>query len=190
MANLIRVRCTWAGSALDGPGVSTFYLAAGTSAFAGDFQTFFQAIKALFPAGVTITVPNTGDEIDAATGALAGTWTDSGGSTTTGTGATGFIRGVGIRLTWTTNGIFSGRRVKGSTFLAPVVTGTYDSSGIPTTGTVTALEAAGAALISGVGNNLAIWSRPNNVSGNNGTSSTVVQAVLPQAVSWLRSRRV
>lgn len=190
MATLKRLRVEWAGSSIDGPAVSTFYVSDVTSGFPAAFLTFFNDIKALFPPGVTITIPNEGETISDLTGDLNGFWTDTGGGSVTGTGAGGYTRGVGIRIKWKTTGIFSGRRVVGSTFLVPADKGTFTTDGLPTTATVDALEDAGNNLIGDVDGDFLIWSRPNNVSLTNGDSNPVIAPDMPRRVSWLRSRRV
>lgn len=190
MANIKRVRVTWSGSAVTGPGVSTFYFTAGATGFPADLQTFFQAIKTGMTTGVTISVPNTGDTIDETTGALSGVWTDSGGGTTTGTNNLLFVAGTGIRVKWVTGGIHNGRRVVGSTFLCPLVGAAFDTDGTPTATTVSNFSTAASALVSAVTPDMVVWSRPTPAAPNSGESNAVLAAVVPDATSWLRSRRL
>lgn len=190
MANLKRLRAAWSGNGVVGPGVSTFYFTATATGFPADLQTFFQAVKSNFPSSVTITVPNTGDTIDETTGALQGVWTDAGGSTTVGTGSGAFAGGVGMRCRWITGGIHNGRRVIGTTFLAPMVNLAWDTDGTPGAATVSGIQTAASALVSAVTPDMVIWSKPTPPSGSDGESNAVVAALVPDAISWLRSRRV
>lgn len=188
MADMKRVRCTWSGSGVVGPGVSTFYFASTATGFPADLQTFWQAVKVVLPTSVTITVPNTGDTVDVATGALSGVWTDAGGSTTTGTNAGVFAGGVGMRVKWHTAGIVNGRRMTGSTFICPIAAGSFDSDGTPLGTTVTALQNAANAFVTATTPDQVIYHRPT--LGVGGISNPVLSATVPDAVSWLRSRRL
>lgn len=187
MPNLQRVRTTWSGSAVVGPGVSTFYVDEGVTGFIPDFDAFWDSLASLLPVGVTLSTLNSGDLIDIDTGALTGTWTDAGTATTTGTASGTFALGVGAVINWRTSGIRNGRRVRGSTFIVPIADSFFDTSGTLSSSAVTALNAAPNTLITAVAG-LRIWSRPGPL-GNDGQSNTVVSADVPDRPSWLRSRR-
>lgn len=187
MADIKRVRCEWSGSGVTGPGLSTFYFTSTATGFPADLQTFFQAIKALIPTSCTITVPNTGDVLDASTGALTGTWTDAGGSTTTGTNAGAFAGGVGISVKWLTNGIVNGRRVNGRTFICPIAGGSFETDGTPQASTVSALQTPATALITATAPDFVVWHRPQG--GGGGNPNAIVSALVRDTPSWLRTRR-
>ena len=189
MAAIARLRAAWAGSGIDGPGVSTFYFDPSDTGAADAVHDFFQALNpVLFPSGLTITVPPNGDIIDDATGVLSGSWNDPGtGGVTTGTATTDFARGVGFRVVWNTSGIFRGRRVRGSTFIVPIQGGVFSTSGLLDPATVAATQAAADALV-GSGVTFKVWSRP--VDATPGESNDFTSATAPNKVSWLRSRRV
>lgn len=189
MANIKRVRCTWTGAGVTGPGVSTFFFTATASGFPADLQTLFQALKVVIPTTVTISVPNTGDILDETNGTLQGVWTDSGGSTTTGTNSGAFAGGVGMRLRWITGGIHNDRRVIGTTFVSPIAGGSFDTDGTPLTSTVTALQTAASAFVSASTPDFVIWSKPASEAAADGESNAVLAALVPDAASWLRSRR-
>lgn len=187
MANLARVRTSWIGSPVVGPGVSTFYFAEASSGFVAAVSAFFVSIAARVPSGVMFTTLNTGDLVDINTGALTGTWTDG----TTGTAATSgsgtYAAGVGARGRWATNGVRNGRRVRGSTFIVPLTSACYQSDG-SIDGTVwTSLSSSFGTLYTATAPNMRIWSRP--VAGAGGQAHTVIGPDLPDRVSWLRSRR-
>lgn len=190
MATIKRVRCAWSGSDTVGPGLSTFYFSNASSSHSADVKTFFDAIKGMFPTGVTITVPDSGDTIDDATGDLVGTWSATGGGSVTGTSTLAFVRGAGFRVRWLTGGIHKGRRVVGTTFLAPIQSDSFTNDGLPGTTTVAAVLTAATALVTSSAGNMLIWSRPSPGGGSDGVSSSVGAAQVPIAASWLRSRRV
>lgn len=187
MANLARVRVLWSGSAVVGPGVSTFYFTEAASGFTDDLADLFTVFGSYVPTGVSWSCDSSGDLIDIATGEISGTWTDPSGFVLTAGGTGSFAQGVGTRLVWATNGIRNGRRVRGSTFVCPLGSGVFDSSGDLSTSVQTALYGAAAALVSARGSTMQIYSRP--LPGSPGQSNTVVAAQVPAAVSWLRTRR-
>lgn len=187
MANLVRLRTLWSGPPVVGEGVSTFYLDEGASGFLSDFHTFWAAVGNRVPTGITWTTPNTGDLVDINTGELTGTWTDGSSSSVSSSGAGAYAAGVGARFTWPTSGIRNGRRVRGSTFLVPLVTSCYQADGTIDGAVWTSLSSAAGALYTGTAPALRVWSRP--VNGAGGQSNTVIGSALPDKVSWLRSRR-
>lgn len=183
-----RHRVSWSGTPVTGPGLSTFYEAP-SSAVGGadDIQAFFEAIKAYVPTGVQWTIPSNGDLIESTTGALAGSWSDPGtGGTVTATGLGQFANGVGTRIVWNTDGLFHDRRVKGSTFIVPLVVSAYEGAGNITSGALAALQAAADGLVAAMPD-MKIWSNPRG--GVDGEVSQVLSATVPDRVSWLRSRR-
>lgn len=189
MADLKRVQVAWSGAGVTGPGLSTFYFTSGATGFPADLQTFFQAVKSLLPTSVTIDVPNTGDTISEATGALTGVWTDSGGSSTVGTASGVFVAGTGYRVRWVTAGIRGGRRVVGSTFLCPATAAAFDTDGTPTAASLTVVRNAAIAYAAAVTPDMHIYSRETAPGAGDGISSAVLASTVPDKASWLRSRR-
>lgn len=188
MATLMRLRCTWGGTGITGPGLSTFYqTTAGSVGWADDVLTFFNVASVFYPSGLTLTVPSSGDEIDSATGALTGTWSEPGtGGTDTATGSGPWAAGVGMQVRWRTSGIVGGRRVVGSTFIVPIMAAFYDSAGTISNTDLATVQGRADALIA-AHPNLVIWSRPTPTRA--GTFNEIESATVPDRVSWLRSRR-
>jgi len=170
-----------------GPGLTTFYFDEGGTGFPTACSTFFQAVDAYLPIGITVTVPSSGDLIDVATGALTGTWSEAASGPGVGAGFGAFPAGVGARVVWPTSGIVGGRRVKGSTFLAPLVNSCFGTDGTLDPTFATALAGFAGTLWAGAGYDMMIWSRP--VPGRPGAASEVIDTEIPDKVSWLRSRR-
>lgn len=197
MTSLNRIRVLWQGSPVVGPGLSTFYLASAPDTVSGNLVTFFNALKLMFPAPLQWVVPSSGDKIDSATGALAGSWsTGTGGGTVVATGTSAYAAGVGAQIRWRTNGIVGGRRVVGSTFLVPIVTPGYDTSGTLENTNRGAIVTAATALLTAEPS-LTIWSRPvppptppaTSPTARAGEANTVIALDVPDRVSWLRTRR-
>lgn len=188
MAILDRIRCTWTGTGVIGPAVTTFYGDLATALALSDLVTFFNGCAAFIPIGTTVTVPSSGDRIDDATGDLAGVWADAGGGAVVGSGSGSFALGVGARIVWNTAGTFGGRRVRGSSFIVPLVTAAYDGPGALTATAVTQLQNSASALVTAAAPGLLVWSRPKLTVP--GESNAVTSATTPDRVSWLRSRRI
>ena len=187
MPNIARVRAIWNSAAVVGGGVSTFYFDEAASGFQAAVADFFQAIEASLPVGQQIFVPNSGDLLDVATGALSGVWSEGSGETIVGQDTQGYAAGVGIRVVWPTAGIRNGRRVKGSTFMCPIGKNSFEGSANIATATITLYESAASALLTSQGSDMKIWSRPRNGSG--GQAFSVIGREVPDEISWLRSRR-
>lgn len=183
-----RLRCAWSGTAVEGPGLTTFYAEAdGTLAIQVGASGFFDALKTLIPTGTTIQIPGGGDLIDELTGSLLGTWGSGTTTTINGTAAGSFAGGVGMRVVWETGTVRAGRRVRGSTFVVPLNSTAYDTSGTLTNGAVTAGQAAVSAMLAQVPTQMRIWSRPR--PGLVGAAIPVASGRVPDQVSWLRTRR-
>ena len=187
MANLARVLVTWSGTPVTGGGISSFFFDEAHTGFVADLDTFLTAVTGLCPTGLTITIPGTGDLVDVATGALTGTWSDGATQTVTTSSGVSYAAGVGMRVVWRTSGIRNGRRVRGSTFLVPLVTSAYQTNGTIVDATALAVFSAADDLIAASGTNMRIWSRPT--PGQAGAAHTVIDTTAPDTVSWLRSRR-
>lgn len=185
---IARVRCEWAGTGVVGPALSTFYFSGSMTGIPAAVKTFFDSIGNQIPSGTSITTPSNGDELDEATGELTGAWTASGGGTTSCTGAGVFAAGAGLRVRWNTANVFLGRRVRGSTFIVPIVAAAYDSNGTIQGATVTQVGNAATALVTAGAGGLRVWSRPNALGQY--ALSAVTSATVPDKVSTLRSRRV
>ena len=183
-----RLRAAWSGAPVTGAGVSTFYSApTAGSGLATAVNSFFNSVKGLIPTGVQINVDTGGDLFDELTGSLLGSWGTSGTTVVTCSGAAAHSQGVGGRVVWATSGIRNGRRVRGSTFIVPISAGNWDNDGTLLAAAVTTLNTAAAALVTALGGDMRIWSRPE--PGNPGVGNIVTSGACKDATSWLRSRR-
>lgn len=194
MAELMRLRVPWSGSPVVGGGLSTFYkTTTGAIGFADAISDFFTAIRDLVPAGVNWNVPSSGDTISDDEGDLTGTWSEPGtGGLVTSAGTANFASGVGARVVWNTGGLFAGRRVRGSTFICPLVASVYPSNNTLDDAAVATIQAAADGLVAALPE-MVIWSRHAAATSTHGEltgeSNAVTSARVPDLVSWLRSRR-
>lgn len=188
MAEIVRVRVEWNGLA-GLPGISTFYVGT-TDADISELVTFYNAIKALFPSGLSWTIPANGDVIEATTGELTGTHIFTGAGTVSGTGGSAaYAAGVGLRVRWLTGAVVNGRRVVGTTFLTHWLSSNYDQQGsIDDTDRATVQTAASAFVAAG--SPWGIWHRPTTLGGSDGSFHAMNGALVPDRVSWLRTRKV
>lgn len=187
MTDLARYEISLTGSALVGPGVSVFYAPVDQAGVTAALRQFYTSIADELGMGLTVSYPSGGDIISDATGAIVGAWTGTALSPTGGNISDAPVMGVGARVEWLTSGVHAGRRVRGRTFLVPLAKSRFEGPGMLTSGCVNTLKAAADALVAAV--DLRIWSRPSATAPGSGTSTIVTSALVPDQVSWLRSRR-
>ena len=169
------------------PGFSVFY-SAGAVDVTTELGTFFNAIKGVFPVPLQWQIPSTGDSIDDATGALTGGWTGGTAATIGGSAASGYAAGTGAYVQWATAGIVNSRRLRGRTFLCPIINTQYETNGT-LIATFLSLVQGAASTLAGAGK-LQIWHRPSLAAPAGGSSSQVTAAMVPDQVTSLRTRRV
>lgn len=170
-----------------GSGYSILYATPGMGV-SGLIKTFFSSIAAALPSGVSVTTPTEGDQIDEATGTLTGVWTGGAGGTTVGTGAPHFAAPTGACVTWSTDGIVNGKRVRGRTFLVPLTGDAYQDDGSLRENIRTLMQTAVDTLVSGAAGDLLVWHRP--VGGVGGSAHPVVAGRISDRAAILTSRRV
>lgn len=188
MVLMQRVDLEWSGSAIVGPGLSTFWITGGVdNEDIQDIKTFFETIKGFFPPGVTISYPFVGDVVESSTGVLASTWSVAGStSPTVGGGPSPFAQGVGLRVAWQAAEVHNGHKVRGSTFIVPISSQFYNEQGQVAGQNLAVLSDAAALLRNS--SNIGIYSRPTK-AGLPGAWSKIVGSYVRPNVSWLRSRR-
>lgn len=178
----------WAGPQVVGAAVSVLHFAGDVgppdpAAIADAFVTLAPAI----PAGVTMTVPGTGDVIEDTTGDLVDVWTAAGGETVLASGAATAAAGVGVCVNWLTGGIINGRRLRGRTFVVPITSTAFDSTGTITAPALSTFGSFANELMAA--SPLAVWHRPTTVGGSDGNSYGVTSNRIKDKVSFLSSRR-
>jgi hypothetical protein len=189
MVAMARVRVAWQGWP-GSPGVSTFYLAdPPTQSQIDGIRAYFNAFVGSLPSGLTITVPQSGDVIDDVSGLITSSWSVGTAPTVvTGTGAGNYAGNAGAVQHWLTGSVINRRRVRGRTFLVPLVSTSYDTAGSLSTTMISTLNAAGTALLTALGTNFRVWHRPKN--GISGGSAVVTGHRVPDLAVSLRSRRI
>lgn len=168
------------------PGVSVFYCDSTTS-LSSELSTFLNAIKAQFGSALTWTLPASGDALDAASGHIVGTYSDTAFSITA-TGSPVGPVGCGTYVSWGTADVGAHRRIKGKTFLTNLVDGAYNgTTGLMNATTTSAIQTAADTVIAA--EKLKIWSRPPKGTFSGGAAHLAVAATVSPNISSLRTRR-
>lgn len=189
MATLNKIPVLW-GSWPGAPGVSTFYSFGGNlDNDTAALRTFFNALISIIPSGITLSVPGVGDTIDDGSGLINGAWNaTSAPAIVTGTGSGVYAGNAGGIVHWLTAGVANGHRVRGRTFLVPLISTAFDSGGSLSTTALTTLRNAATTMISSGAGDFRVWHRPTGGAG--GSSSVVLTSSVPDLAITLRSRRV
>lgn len=181
-----RVTSTWSGFA-GAPGYTQLYFGQTDTGTVAATRAFWNALTAILPNDVTITVANSGDVLNATTGAIVGGWSEAATTPVVGLNTGSWSNAAGVGVNWSTDTIVNGRRLKGRTFIVPAAGAAFDNDGSLTGATVTTVGNAAAALIADASSQLLVWHRPVNMAG--GSSAEVVSAAVPDKTFVLRSRR-
>jgi hypothetical protein len=160
-------------------------------------RTFWDAIKIYMPNEVSFTVSPVVDYYLTHNAELDGSvQAPTPPTPVTGTGTTAYSMAAGLKLNWNTTTIRNGRRVRGSTFLVPTVSGAFSVTGTADSSTRTAIQAAAATFLnslSATGLKGVVWSRPltaEELHGpRDGATADITAAEVSEKTAILRGRR-
>lgn len=188
-----RITTVWRG--FEGaPGYSNFFFTGdGSGGAAADSRArvlaFWNELTLLIPGTVSLLTEGEAAVIDEVTGSVTGyevAATEPVAGNGGGTG--GYSAASGAVVTWMTAGVVNGRRVRGRTFLVPLVGNSYENDGSLTSSAVTTLNDAASELVgTGFDSGFGVWSRPGTSGG--GTFWEVNGFRVPDMAAVLRSRR-
>lgn len=198
---MIKIKVKWSGFS-GAPGWSNFFFDTGTSDFhtpehavnaATRVKDFFTVNSAYFPNGVNIAIQSDAEVINEATGQLETVYNAGTIAPIVGAGTAGdkYSGASGIVVTWRTAGVRNGRRVRGRTFLVPVVSGAYDSNGTLGSTAISNFQTAGTTLLTPPTGQLplGVWSRPSVKGAADGVWHKATACTVPDLAAVLRSRR-
>lgn len=200
MAVILRVQARWGGFT-GSPGYSVFHFRdfAGGDPVTQDatdaaarVRTFFDAIKAYLPFGVTVQVESDVPVLEETNGELQTVLTAASQTVVTGNASSvaPFASPVGGVITWRTNGVREGRRVRGRTFLVPLSSAAFQADGSLLSAALTTFQTAAGALSTGTGTpDLGVWARPTTKVAADGIWYAVSSYSIPDMGAVLRSRR-
>lgn len=187
MATIDKATVTWTGY-VGAPGYSNFF-ATPDGNVATRIHAFFTSLKPYLPSSVVITVPNGGDSLDSATGAVTGTWAITPApALITGGSTSEYAGGAGLSVTWYTDGIVGGKHVRGRTYICPLNSASYENNGTLGSACLTAARNAANLLVVDSAEHLMVWHRP--VSGVGGSAHKVMRAQINDRVAYMHSRAV
>lgn len=198
MPEVLRVKINWTGF-VGAPGFTNLYFsefnqegytqahADGAVAKAGAFVT---DMKFYIPMAVTIGVDPIVDIVQADTGDLVGFFNTTPPAAGPGGQAGNFSAASGLCISWGTNGVRNGRRVRGRTFIVPLAASQYDSNGTLNDGNLAAFRTIANNLIATGGtSDFGIWSRPSTPAASDGAWFPATTATIKDKVAILTSRR-
>lgn len=176
-----KISTSWSGTS-GGPGITQLFFddpatfgpldANDAQAAVNAMRTYWDAIKALLPNEIVLTVSATVDQYDPVTGELEGTATAATAPTSvTGTATAGYAMASGVRVNFPTGVIRNGRRVRGAHYIVPISSLAYSAVGNVESSTRTTINTAGAAFraaLTTAGLRLVVWSRPVDADQPNG----------------------
>lgn len=190
---ITRVTAVWSGFT-GAPGYTSFHFTAfdgglDTTDEVGRVHAFFTALGGIIPGSVEIQVRQETELLNEASGELLGYGgaaapvepVDASGSNT-------YAAPSGGLVTWNTNTVHNGRRLRGRTFIVPLTNTAYQGDGTLTEAAIGTMGTAAEALIGdGTGSQLVVWSRPSGASA--GAEGPVTGYRIPDMAAVLRSRR-
>lgn len=202
MAIIGIVRTEWSGTS-GGPGLSQMAVMgaaggdwnpSGAQTAVNAVRAFWQAHAADLPDELRLTVSPVVDTYDRVTGDLfSSTVAGTAPAVVVGTSTAGYAGGAGLKVTWNTNQIRNGRRVRGSTFIVPISAAVFTAVGTIGTVRINGTNTAAATLISQLnagGTPLAVWSRPRTgINARAGYATEVVTGSSSTKTAILRGRR-
>lgn len=195
--DMFRVTARWTGF-FGAPGYSNFYFNSGfldggllgdeAQALAERVQNAFNQMSNLLPDTVTIEIEPEVPVIDSDTGVAQSFNVIEPPAVVRGGSDGGYSGPSGAVVTWRTNDLRNGRRIRGRTFLVPLYSGAYEPDGTLTTNALGILRDFGDNIRGGgLDGDLGVWSRP--VNGSGGVFATVTGHSVPDMAAVLRSRR-
>lgn len=205
---LVKVTAKWTGFA-GAPGYSNFYfqpVAFGTPAPATTDAMFTRVdqfctdILTLLPPVVKLQVLGDMELIDPVTGKLENVVSRAAGTTRTGSAAAAsYSSASGAVITWRTNAVIAGRRLRGRTFLVPTANIAYGLDGTLQASTITTLGTAAGKIHAAHADFTAnVWARPQKervrkdgtiAPARTGDTAPISAATVPSTIAVLRSRR-
>lgn len=187
MVNIQRLRVALTGF-IGGPGVSTFYgLDAG--ALMTPVHDFYGRLLAKFPYTVTFTVEPQGDIIDPLTGDLTGSWSHAPVTSIGGSATGAYSAATGAAVSWLTGSVFDKHRLKGRTFLVPLIGNAFGADGSIDDTSLATIRASAVTLVADGVDNFVVWHRPLPGGARAGGYSVVNGSFVNDKAAVLRSRR-
>lgn len=199
MPEMIRVKINWTGF-VGGPGYTNLHFEPTVDgpitqevvdAAVAKVDTFLVELRYSTPVAVTTRVDPIVQEVNELNGDLEDFYTATTAAAAPGMSTAGYSSASGACINWYTNEVKNGRRVRGRTFLVPLGSDQYDTTGTLTTSFLTGMNAAAALLSDDTdAARLVVWHRnPVGQIIPEGGAYAVSAWTLADKVAMLTSRR-
>ena len=188
---IYRATATWTGF-VGAPGYTSWFADdSGTPAnLITGLKGFFDAMTPWLPTDVTVSVPDTYDELDETTGTLiaSGTAPIAPGEFV-GERTEVYSAPAGACVTWVTDDVVAGRRVRGRTFIVPLSSYATALDGSLGATALTDIRTAASDAITAMGGAFCVWHRPTTAAPASGSAHPITSFNVRDRVAVLRSRR-
>jgi len=203
VTSLDRVRVAWTGTFTGQPGVSTFYFLDAVPNLT-HLKDLYGLIAASIPNDVTIAVEGSGETIESTTGEAVGSWSGTAPASLNGGSGAAYSAPVGAIFQWLTGTYFSGRQLKGRTYVVPLASTAFNLDGSLDSGFLATARGAATSQLAAFAGNLVVWQRPRPatpawtdkygrthpaISARGGGHAVVTSGTVPSFAAVLRSRR-
>lgn len=194
MASVSRIRAIWTGFP-GSPGYTNWYMwdasdPADPDVATSTMRAFFQSVRSVLPADVSIQVQQETATVDLLTGSQVDVVPASvePAVVTGGSVAGSYSASSGALVSWHTAGVRKGRLVRGRSYLVPISGVSYANDGTLQTSTITTVQSAAAAAIGVSSATLVVFSA--KLPGDETASAAeVTSASVPDLAVVMRSRR-
>lgn len=190
---IMKITAEWSGFP-GAPGYTNLYFMGGGGLItdaqqcADRVRRAFGHLVPLFPTNMNIQINSEVPVIDESTGMITDFRTVTPPTKIGGGGTGGYAGPTGAVVTWRTNDLKNGRRIRGRTFLVPLAGSAFEANGSLGGASLLPLRQFADELIGGdLDSEFVVWSRP--VGGAGGVAATVTAATIPDMAAVLRSRR-
>lgn len=200
MSAIMRVTTKWTGMT-GGPGYTVMHWRVGEDGLGNEAavdsvltatRSFFNSLGQFVPNTATMQVQSQVEELLTDTGELIGFYNGTAITPVVGSvgASTTYAAPVGAVVSWYTNGIRKGRRVRGRNFLVPVAGNAFASDGTLSTVFLSTMQTAADSLVGAFsGAQLHVYARPTAKGATDGVAFPVASYRIPDMASVLRSRR-
>lgn len=179
MSEVLRVKLRWNGFP-GAPGFTVLHMkdfatndeqAQYAQGAATKVRNFAEAVKGLIPYGATLQVDPDVEVVEIETGNLIDVVSITPGAVTASLAASNMnmAGAVGAVITWRTQLVRNNRRIRGRTFLVPLVSATFDNAGNIAANNMTQLNVAANILRDSAGSpDMGVYARPTPIRDANG----------------------
>jgi hypothetical protein len=186
MADIQKHIVRWHGVPGQNP-VSVLYCIDGFPNLNNNLRQLFSGLGIYLPNTASITMDTTGDILDSETGAPTGSWSNTAVSTVNGAATGAYASGVGALVYWNTGTVIGRRRLRGKTFMVPLV-GHVEANGSLSSGFLTTFGNVCDTYVNGTLGSSVVWHRPVDNAG--GSAIGITGWTVNDRPAFLSSRRV